>query len=138
MKMILSRVALSEAVGKTFDGVHYDKDAESIVFTLGKEVYHLTHEDECCEEVYVEDICGDLADLVGSPILLAEEVYNEPIPEEFNESDYESCTWTFYKFSTIKGSVTIRFFGSSNGCYGESAEFYRECQNDACYARYMN
>jgi len=48
---------------------------------------------------------------VGSPILQAEEV------TEDNE-EAECGMWTFYKFATAKGRVTVRFYGSSNGYYG--------------------
>jgi len=74
------------------------------------------HEQSCCENVLIEDVCGDIADLIGSPILLAEAVSNMNGPEL---PDADSYTWTFYKFATIKGSVTVRWLGTSNGYYGE-------------------
>ena len=67
------------------------------------------HEQDCCEEVYIEDICGDLDDLIGTPILLAEKVTES--------NDCCSQLWTFYKLSTIKGSVTIRWCGETDSYY---------------------
>ena len=100
-----------------------------------------THDQDCCESVVIEDICGDLGDLVGHPILMAEEVSSVKPPENVtkqrdiekaeakaNDVYYwgiDSETWTFYKFGTIKGSVTVRFHGSSNGYYSESVSVYR-------------
>jgi len=71
------------------------------------------------------DVIGNLEDLIGSPILMAEEVTSEnenPVGVDVPEYQ-DSFTWTFYKFATIKGYVTIRWYGESNGYYSESVSF---------------
>ncbi|EQK39795.1 hypothetical protein C672_3655 [[Clostridium] bifermentans ATCC 638] len=79
------------------------------------------HEQNCCESVYIDEIHGDLNNLIGSEILMAEEIEGES-PSEV-DSYFESYTWTFYKLATVKGYVTIRWFGESNGYYSESVDF---------------
>lgn len=73
------------------------------------------HEQDCCEHVRIEDVCGDFNDLIGEPLTEAEEVYGYNGPS----IEAESYTWTFYKFATRKGSVTVRWLGTSNGYYSE-------------------
>jgi len=102
-----------------------NKENGELVFTLvNGDIYKLYHEQDCCEYVYIEDIIGDLDDLVNSPILMAEEISNADEPEnaEIQYRDY-SETWTFYKLATVKGYVTIRWYGSSNGYYSESVDW---------------
>lgn len=115
-----------DLLGKVLTGVERRKDYEDndeLVFTLQNgEKHKLYHQQECCEYVSIEDIVGDLNDLVGSPILLAEVVTsNSHPPDKSYQSD--SFTWTFYKLATIKGYVTIRWYGSSNGYYSEYVEW---------------
>lgn len=88
--------------------------------TKARLIYH----EDCCATCSVEDICGDVSDLIGNPILLAEEVSNRENPEGVPVPEFQdSFTWTFYKLSTIRGSVTIRWYGDSNGYYSEEASF---------------
>lgn len=100
---------------------------DEIIFTVkGGDRYKLYHRQDCGESVYVEDVVGDIADLLGSEILVAEEVSSDPLnrPEK-TENNYaeESETWTYYKLDTIKGGVTIRWYSTSNGCYSEYVDF---------------
>ena len=83
--------------------------------------YKMFHDYDCCENVYIEDICGNINNLIGSEIIMAEEVINRDL-SPLNEFD-ESYTWTFYKFATVKGYVTIRWYGESNGYYSEEVDF---------------
>lgn len=81
------------------------------------DIFEMYHHQDCCESVSIDDIVGDLDDLIGNPITLAEEI-SEDDPEA-----YESGTWTFYKLATIKSYVNIKWYGTSNGYYSESVNF---------------
>lgn len=115
-----------ELKGKTLSNVE-NINNEELVFTLDNgDCYKLWHSQDCCESVTIEDINGDLADLIGSPILRAEESSNcnetpEGVPAPKGYSD--SFTWTFYRLATMKGWVVIRWLGESNGYYSESVDF---------------
>ena len=104
-----------ELLGRTLYKV--EADSEVLTLYLSKTNYvRFQHNQDCCEHVYIEDICGDLNDLVGAPLVEAEEVSDY----EGEATGDESYTWTFYRFRTRKGSVTVRWYGSSNGYYSES------------------
>lgn len=107
-----------ELVGKVFIDVQKTEDA--VIFTVSNtEKYSLHHSQDCCESVWLEDVCGDLADLVGKPILSAEESC------ENNPDASDSGTFSFYSLRTFNGDVTFRFCGESNGYYSETADLYR-------------
>lgn len=116
---------VKELIGKTMRKVDNIGSREIVFVEEDGSIYKLYHEQDCCESVRVEDICGDLNDLVGSPIVMAEEITNDGAePEGWKPDEYmDSYTWTFYKFATIKGYVTIRWLGESNGYYSEHVSF---------------
>jgi len=117
----------SELLGKTLVDIG-QKDDRLYFVTDKKERYMLYHPQECCESVQIEDICGDLRDLLFHPILVAEEVSNDDLP---SKSKYDQAyLWTFYKLSTIEGSVTIRWYGGSNGYYSVAVGFVKTSKED--------
>lgn len=120
-------VQFSDLLGKILtsiklNGGYKNSDKVEITTTDG-DVYVMEHHQDCCESVYIEDIDGDLDDLIGSPILQAEEATNTE--DTFGREDilWDSHTWTFYKLATVKGYVTMRWLGTSNGYYSESVYF---------------
>ena len=110
------------------------KDNEILDFITNDQlIYRMMHDQDWCELVEIAEIHGDLDDLVGVPIISAEEVScsSGSNDEEISKlDDSESWTWTFYKLSTIKGSVTIRWDGFSNGYYSESVDFRLVTKDD--------
>lgn len=122
--------------GKTCRDVY--KDGDRVYFIVSDtEKYALAHEQDCCEQVYIESVDGDLEDLIGAPLLMAEEAYRRPEEGELSEGQYDySVTFSFYKFATINGYVTIRYTGESNGYYSEEAELYR-VDNEFGYLTYI-
>jgi len=119
-------VPFGTLLGKTLVSVGVSHDDDRITFTCDDGTQYLMHhEQDCCEGVEIEDICGDFEQLLGEPILLAEEATHEnENPPGVDAPDYQdSFTWTFYKLRTMHGSVTIRWYGESNGYYSESVDF---------------
>ena len=111
---------IEEMIGRTMVSAVVSDDNETLTFTDSDGVrYVFYHEQDCCESVQIEDICGDLDDLTSAPIAVAEEVSSE----RKEDKEYESQTWTFYKFATMRGSVTVRWLGESNGYYSEEVYF---------------
>ena len=127
-----------DMLGQIVVDIERDGDEELTFKMEDGATWRMYHQTDCCEYVTIDDIVGDLDDLIGHPILQAEAVACQNLKELPSEdmmwmvltdtlssrSD-ESETWTFYKFATIKGSVNIRWYGSSNGYYSEDVSFYK-------------
>ena len=111
-------VEIETLLGKIFKeiivGVNY------ISFINESEVYIMIHFQDCCESVEIEDIVGDISDIINYEITMAEESTNKE-----NESDYGSFTWTYYKIGTCKGDISIRWYGESNGYYSEDVSLVK-------------
>lgn len=116
-----------ELQGKTIVKIEGGKGDEEMIFTCSDSVmYRLIYHQDCCATCDIEDIIGDLDDLIGIPVLNAEQVDNVDLKQkDITHFSDESFTWTFYKIDTVKGAVTIRWYGESNGYYSEEADFER-------------
>lgn len=122
---------LSELIGKTLKEVKQEHNGEVLRFICddGTQYAQYSYEANCGNDVCVNisDIAGDIKDLIGSPILVAEERSSYQKDGAIKEPEaYSTHTWTFYEFATIKGSVTFRWCGESNGYYSEKVDFFRE------------
>lgn len=125
-----SCVGIEEMVGKTFTEITGSVGDGEIVFKNDVERYVFFHSQDCCESVFVEDIAGDLQDLVGLPLLIADASSGiTPADHQF-VYEPESYTWTFYKFATRKGYVDVRWLGTSNGYYSEGVSLGYEKLTD--------
>jgi len=119
----MSYSTITELIGKYITKIDVNRDGGSYDFIdfhiSDGSIYRQYHEQDCCECVTIEDIDGDMNDLIGYKLIVAEESSsNDP-----NAS--ESATWTFYKFASTKGYVTIRWYGYSNGYYSEDVDIHR-------------
>ncbi|UIS24608.1 hypothetical protein S21ZY_046 [Pseudomonas phage ZY21] len=130
----MSQVTFEELKGQTILSITgIEKGDEETIITTEAYIYRLYHNQDCCESVSLEDIEGDIEDVIGRPIILAEESTNSDDPnvgktQEQIDTDAadqyhynpDSFTWTFYRLATEKGFIVIRWYGESNGYYSES------------------
>ena len=122
--IVNTQKGMAQMLGKTFVKVTGSVDGDAMLFeTAQGERFMFAHQQDCCETVRINDIVGDLQDLVGEPLLISEEVKGATEPDE---ELYESYSYTFYKFATRKGYVDVRWLGESNGYYSESVELFVE------------
>jgi hypothetical protein len=122
-------VDISELIGKVVIDIKYNHN-EFILVCSDKnndEIYYrFYHEQDCCESVWLEDIVGDLSDLIPNPILKAEVKENVDFELPKTHAEYDSSTnWTFYTLATFYGYVDLRFFGQSNGYYSTAVSLQR-------------
>lgn len=123
---IFDEIAVIVLLGKTMTAVdRISSDLGDVIMFTGDtgEQWKMHHLRGGYATVYLDDIAGDLNDLVGTPITMAELVTNRGNPKD--PEWHDSSTWTFYKLATVKGYVTIRWYGTSNGWYSEDVSFHQ-------------
>ena len=119
-----------ELLGKTIVRAAASNDEFYLLFD-DNTYFRLYHEQCCCETVELIDVDGDIEDLVGGTLREA-----EVVTHEWETSNYER--WTYYKFGTQKGGVSLRWYGSHNGYYSNTVDeasgpITDDIQNDIDY-----
>lgn len=94
------------------NGLEEGSEKIRIYFDDGSKI-EMFHEQECCENVYLLDFDNDELMLKFATLLSFEEAV------ERGEVQEGTATWTFYKLTTDRGHMTMRWYGESNGYYSE-------------------
>ena len=116
---------IESLVGRLLIHVEVVGDNQELLFRcMDGAVYRMHHRQDCCESCNLVEIVGDLRDLHGL-VVEAYEASSEGVPPPADSYEPESYTWTFYVLCTNKGTVTFRWYGTSNGYYSERAHFER-------------
>jgi hypothetical protein len=117
---------IQDLIGQTIShikGATKGSDSVDFMLTDGRR-FRMYHEQDDSETVLLEDVCGDVGDLIGSQVVRAEEASSdEPLPDGKEIDPWESFTWTFYIIGTSHGTVTFRWLGTSDGYYSERVDF---------------
>lgn len=118
-KQIYFLTPFSDLLDKILISVEANLLAHEVVFTCqDNTIYKLYHGQDCCEEVRLEDVTGDINDLLNSPIKMAEVVSSQDDEQNF-------ICWSFYKLATEKGYVTFRWMSDENSNYSTEVSFAR-------------
>lgn len=121
-------------VGLTIETLEFPEYNEVLILktTCGRE-FKMYHKQDCCENVELERIDGELLDLLkGDPILAAYETEEEQEDEADGDGTH---TWTFYTIRTMNTTVVLRWLGRSNGYYSETVEFKEITEVDIPFDR---
>ena len=111
------RCDIDDLVGKVIKGLAYSDEYFQIL--TDDCVYAFYHEQDCCESVWLTQVDGISDKIIGSRIVIAEEVVDE------KDTEYGHITWSFYKIGTNKGMIDFRFQGESNGYYSETVDLIK-------------
>ena len=110
------------------------KEYLEIVFeTENNKKITMFHDQVCCEKVFIYSNTNNLDVLIGKTIFDVTETVLDPDVSFHKDTEkeyckqYDSFTWTFYKFlykncDNKTKEIEIVWFGSSNGYYDEGVQ----------------
>lgn len=130
----------TEFSGKTIQeirGCKKHSDEVTIKFTDGS-CLKFYHRQDCCETVLLEDFDATPEDLVNAKIISIEERISYSGKDEIKPLNTwdESYTWSFYVIKTSKFTMTLRWYGESNGWYSETVDIdYLHYDNNGEFVR---
>lgn len=109
-------MSLENIIGATIQSITGAKVGSGMItFRTDRGILELYHGQCCCEDVCVEDINGDVSDMIGGIVSVADERVGEE-----TESGWGRSLHTFYEIRTTKGDMNIRWPGKDNGYYSVS------------------
>jgi len=108
---------ISKLSGKTINHIiGLEKGSERVeIETTDGFRFILYHIQDCCEIVLLEDYDIEAKELEGAYV-------TEAFLSMKDGKGYESSTWSFYRIITNKGTLCMRWFGTSNGYYSEKVD----------------
>jgi hypothetical protein len=112
----------SDLIGKVIYRIDYREDDEELwIHCMDDSRYVMGHDQDCCENVTLENPAQDLSSIVGSPVLVAEARYVSLEYERYRIWK----VFTFYHLSTRKASIVLRWYGESDGTYAVDVGFWK-------------
>jgi hypothetical protein len=115
----MEEIEFGVLAGLTLEEINNSGD--KITLKASGRTFLMWHEQDCCEDVSVESIKGNVERAISEKIIDATENSNSTEPK-MGDWD-ESWTWTYYTIRTQSETIVIRWYGRSNGYYSERVRF---------------
>lgn len=120
-----TEVSISALRGQTLASVDYlppDLDCEErfLLTTVDGRTYEISHHQECCESVQLEETEGDWQKIIGRVIVDAE----KHTIEVSQKNETVDVRLTELVFRTDEHTLIQRWIGESNGYYGIEVDVY--------------
>ena len=107
---------------KSVTGLEEESDVVVLSFEDGATIT-MQHHQDCCEMVYLEDFeVSGVSDDMSGATLHSWHVDSSSIRPSKDAKSEDCDEWTFYNVRTSKGSLWMRWFGTSNGYYSTDVD----------------